>query len=42
MFPAGLWMVMRIVRAGIAKDGHAPVEGGRPAAPVKAAPGGGS
>ncbi|HSS14744.1 MAG TPA: cytochrome ubiquinol oxidase subunit I, partial [Rhizomicrobium sp.] len=42
MFPAGLWMVMRIVRAGIAKGGHAPVEGGRPAAPVKAAPGGGS
>jgi len=42
MFPAGLWMVMRIVRAGVAKDGHEPVEGGRPAAPVKPVPGGGS
>ena len=42
MFPAGLWMVMRIVRAGVAKDGHGPVEGGRPAAPVKPVPGGGS
>jgi cytochrome d ubiquinol oxidase subunit I len=42
MFPAGLWMMMRIVRAGVAKDGHEPVEGGRPAAPVKPVPGGGS
>ncbi|HKX63782.1 MAG TPA: cytochrome ubiquinol oxidase subunit I, partial [Rhizomicrobium sp.] len=42
MFPAGLWMVMRIVRAGVAKTGHGPVEGGRPAAPVKPIPGGGS
>ena len=42
MFPAGLWMVMRIVRAGVAKTGHGPVEGGRPAAPVKPVPGGGS
>ena len=41
MFPAGLWMVMRIVRAGVVKDGHGPVEGGRPAAPVKPVPGGG-
>ncbi|HKU65061.1 MAG TPA: cytochrome ubiquinol oxidase subunit I [Rhizomicrobium sp.] len=42
MFPAGLWMVLRIVRAGVAKTGHGPVEGGRPAAPVKPVPGGGS
>ncbi len=42
MFPAGLWMVMRIVRAGVVKDGHAPVEAGRPAAPVKPVPGDGS
>jgi cytochrome bd ubiquinol oxidase subunit I len=42
MFPAGLWMVMRIVRAGVVKDGHEPVEGGRPAAPVKPVPEGGS
>lgn len=42
MFPAGLWMVLRIVRAGVAKTGHGPVEGGRPAAPVKPIPGGGS
>jgi cytochrome d ubiquinol oxidase subunit I len=42
MFPAGLWMMMRIVRAGVTKDGHEPVEGGRPAAPVKPVPGGGS
>ena len=42
MFPAGLWMVLRIVRAGVAKTGHGPVEGGRPAAPVKPIPEGGS
>jgi cytochrome d ubiquinol oxidase subunit I len=42
MFPAGLWMVMRIVRAGVVKGDHAPVEGGRPAAPVKPVPGSGS
>jgi cytochrome d ubiquinol oxidase subunit I len=42
MFPAGLWMVMRIVRGGVAKVGHAPVEAGRPAAPVKPVPEGGS
>ncbi len=39
MFPAGLWMVMRIVRGGVVKAGHAPVEAGRPAAPVKPVPG---
>jgi len=39
MFPAGLWMVMRIVRAGVLKDGHGPVEAGRPAAPVKSGDG---
>jgi cytochrome d ubiquinol oxidase subunit I len=42
MFPAGLWMVMRIVRGGVGKTGHAPVEAGRPAAPVKPVPGSGS
>ncbi len=41
MFPAGLWMVMRIVRAGVVKEAHAPVEAGRPAAPVKPVPGSG-
>ncbi len=39
MFPAGLWMVMRIVRGGVSKDEGGPVEGGRPAAPVKPVPG---
>jgi cytochrome d ubiquinol oxidase subunit I len=39
MFPAGLWMVMRIVRSGIAKEVDSPVEAGRPSAPVKPVPG---
>jgi cytochrome d ubiquinol oxidase subunit I len=38
MFPAGLWMVARIVRGGIAKD-SAPFGAGRPASPVKPVPG---
>jgi cytochrome d ubiquinol oxidase subunit I len=39
MFPAGLWMVARIVRGGVSDKAHAPVEGGRPSAPVKPVPG---
>ena len=39
MFPAGLWMVTRIVRAGVSDNGAAPIGAGRPAAPVKPVPG---
>jgi cytochrome bd ubiquinol oxidase subunit I len=42
MFPAGLWMVRRIVRAGVTQDDDAPVGAGRPSAPVKPVPGGGA
>src|SRR5882757_614200 len=42
MFPAGLLMVRRIVRAGVSDHDDAPVGGGRPAAPVKPVPGGAS
>jgi len=41
MFPTGLWFIARIVRGGVASDEAAPVEAGRPAAPVKPVPGGG-
>ena len=39
MFPAGLWMMLRIVRGGVAKETDSPVGGGRPSAPVKPVPG---
>ena len=39
MFPAGLWMVARIVRAGTTAHAAPPVGAGRPAAPVKPVPG---
>jgi cytochrome d ubiquinol oxidase subunit I len=40
MFPAGLWMVARIVRGGVGRgDIQSPVGGGRPAAAVKPVPG---
>jgi cytochrome d ubiquinol oxidase subunit I len=39
MFPAGLFMVRRIVRAGVSDDEDAPVSAGRPSAPVKPVPG---
>jgi cytochrome d ubiquinol oxidase subunit I len=39
MFPAGLWMVARIVRGGVSDKANAPVAGGRPSAPVKPVPG---
>jgi cytochrome d ubiquinol oxidase subunit I len=40
MFPAGLWMVRRIVRAGVSlPDETVPVGAGRPSAPVKPVPG---
>jgi cytochrome d ubiquinol oxidase subunit I len=39
MFPAGLWFVARIVKAGITTDIASPVEAGRPSAPVKPVPG---
>src|SRR3984885_2480894 len=39
MFPAGLWMVARIVRGGVVSQPHGPVGGGRPAAAVKPVPG---
>jgi len=39
MFPAGLWMVRRIVRGGVTGDIEAPVGAGRPSAPVKPVPG---
>jgi cytochrome d ubiquinol oxidase subunit I len=39
MFPAGLWMVRRIVRGGVSQEDHMPVGAGRPSAPVKPAPG---
>ncbi len=42
MFPAGLWMAMRIVRGGVSKDVDSPVGGGRHSAPVKPVPGGAS
>lgn len=38
MFPAGLWMVARIVRGGVSGQADSPIEGGRPAAPVKPVP----
>jgi cytochrome d ubiquinol oxidase subunit I len=41
MFPTGLWFIARIVRGGVAAQEATPVEGGRPAAPVKPVPGGG-
>jgi cytochrome bd ubiquinol oxidase subunit I len=39
MFPAGLWMVRRIVRGGVTGGIESPVGAGRPAAPVKSVPG---
>ena len=39
MFPAGLWMMLRIVRGGVSKETDSPVGGGRPSAPVKSVPG---
>jgi len=39
MFPAGLWMMLRIVRDGVSKETDSPVGGGRPSAPVKSVPG---
>ncbi len=39
MFPTGLWFVTRIVRGGVSPEADAPVEGGRPASPVKSVPG---
>jgi cytochrome d ubiquinol oxidase subunit I len=42
MFPAGLWMVRRIVRGGVSHDDDAPVGAGRPSNPVKPVPGGGA
>jgi cytochrome d ubiquinol oxidase subunit I len=39
MFPAGLWMVRRIVRSGVTGGHDAPVGAGRPSAPVKPVPG---
>jgi cytochrome d ubiquinol oxidase subunit I len=39
MFPAGLWMVARIVRGGVSPQVDSPVEAGRPSAPVKPIPG---
>ena len=38
MFPAGFWMVRRIVRGGVSRDDEAPVGAGRPSAPVKPVP----
>jgi len=40
MFPTGLWFIARIVRGGVDGEEAAPVEAGRPAAPVKPVPGG--
>jgi cytochrome d ubiquinol oxidase subunit I len=39
MFPAGLWMVRRIVRGGVSQEDAAPVGAGRPSNPVKPVPG---
>jgi cytochrome d ubiquinol oxidase subunit I len=39
MFPAGLWMVRRIVRGGVSQEDAAPVGAGRPYNPVKPVPG---
>ena len=39
MFPTGLWFVTRIIRGGVSPEEAVPVEGGRPAAPVKPVPG---
>ena len=39
MFPAGLWLVARIVRGGVVSHRDSPVGGGRPAAAVKPVPG---
>ncbi len=39
MFPAGAWMVARIVRGGVSGQVDSPIEGGRPSAPVKPVPG---
>ncbi len=39
MFPAGVWLMARVVRQGIeAADIQSPVAGGRPQAPVQALP----
>jgi cytochrome bd ubiquinol oxidase subunit I len=40
MFPAGFWMVRRIVCGGVSQHDEAPVGAGRPSAPVKPVPGG--
>ncbi len=40
MFPAGFWMVRRIVHGGVSQHDDAPVGAGRPSAPVKPVPGG--
>jgi cytochrome d ubiquinol oxidase subunit I len=42
MFPAGFWMVRRIVRGGVSQHDEPPVGAGRPSAPVKPVPGGAS
>jgi cytochrome d ubiquinol oxidase subunit I len=39
MFPAGLYVMGRIVRGGVAAQADSPVEAGRPANPVKPSPG---
>jgi len=39
MFPTGLWFIARIVRGGVSPEEATPVEGGRPAHPVKPVPG---
>ena len=39
MFPTGLWFIARIVRGGVEPEEVTPVEGGRPAHPVKPVPG---
>ncbi len=41
MFPAGLWMVTRIVRGGVTAHDAKPFGAGRPAEPVKPVPGAG-
>jgi cytochrome d ubiquinol oxidase subunit I len=38
MFPAGLWMVVRIVRGGVSQQEDSPVQAGRPSSPVKPIP----
>ena len=39
MFPAGFWMMRRIVRGGVSHEEDSPVSAGRPSAPVKPVPG---